>query len=46
MCRHIWKTINGLRVCPKCGMTVLHDGRVMRDKALPGYLQQKGKGKQ
>lgn len=47
MCGHIWKTAGGMRVCPKCGMTVrLSDGKVMRDRALPGILQRKrGNGK-
>lgn len=46
MCRHIWKTASGFRVCPKCGMTVrLLDGKVFHDKELPGMLQQKRRGK-
>lgn len=45
MCRHIWKTVGGLRVCLKCGMTVrMLDGKVMHDRKLPGILQKKGKG--
>lgn len=42
MCNHIWKTISGFRVCPRCGMTVrLLDGKVMLDKELPGVLSRK-----
>lgn len=45
MCRHIWRTAGGVRVCPKCGMTVrLLDGKVMHDKELPGILQRKRSG--
>ena len=45
MCKHIWQTVGGLRVCPRCGLTVsLFDGKVMLDKALPGVLRKKRKG--
>lgn len=45
MCKHIWKTINGLRICPRCGVTVrMLDGKVMLDKELPGLLSKKRKG--
>lgn len=45
MCRHIWKTINKVRVCPRCGLTVsLIDGRVMLDRELPGTMSRKRKG--
>lgn len=45
MCRHIWKTVNSVRVCPRCGLTVsLIDGKVMLDKKLPGTMSRKGKG--
>jgi hypothetical protein len=44
MCKHVWKTINNVRVCPRCGLTVLNNGRIMLDKKLPGILSRKGKG--
>lgn len=45
MCKHIWQTVGKVRVCPRCGLTVsLIDGKVMRDKELPGLLQRKGRG--
>lgn len=45
MCRHIWKTINSVRVCPRCGLTVsLIDGKMMLDKSLPGTMSRKRKG--
>lgn len=46
MCRHIWKTVNDVRVCPRCGLTIRTlDGKVMHDKQLAGILQRKGKDK-
>ena len=45
MCKHTWKTVNDLRVCPRCGLTIrLLDGKVMYDKTLPGLLGKKRKG--
>lgn len=44
MCRHIWKTINDVRVCQRCGLTVrLLDGAVLFDRKLPDV--KKGGGK-
>lgn len=44
MCRHTWKTINDVRVCQRCGMTVrLLDDKVMFDRRLPGALQKGGR---
>lgn len=44
MCRHIWKTINDVRICQRCGMTVrLTDGRVIFDRRLPGALRKGGR---
>lgn len=44
MCKHIWKTINDVRVCPRCGLTVrVLDGKIMLDKYLPNIVR-KGKG--
>lgn len=35
MCRHIWKTINDVRVCRRCGLTVrLPGGQVLFDRRL------------
>lgn len=46
MCKHIWQTVGKVRVCPRCGLTLsLIDGKVMRDKELPGLLQRKRSGK-
>lgn len=44
MCRHMWQTVNGVRACTRCGLTVLPDGKMMLDKKLPGILSRKRKG--
>ena len=45
MCRHTWRTIEGFRACPKCGMTVrLLDGKVFHDRRLPEILNKMRKG--
>ena len=47
MCKHIWKDVNDVRVCLRCGLTVRGlDGKVLGfDRKLPDYLREKGKGK-
>ena len=45
MCSHILVKIGENRVCAKCGMTVLSDGKVFFDRKLPNYSKKKGKGK-
>lgn len=45
MCNHIWRTINDVRVCQKCGLTVRRlDGAVVFDRKLSDALKG-GKGK-
>ena len=29
MCGHLWRKMNDVRVCMKCGLTVGKDGRVL-----------------
>lgn len=44
MCNHIWKTINDVRVCLRCGMTVRRfDGGVIFDRKLPDNAKKDGK---
>ena len=44
MCNHIWKTVNDLRVCMRCGLTVRkYDGKIMFDKKLPDMMSRKGR---
>lgn len=47
MCNHIWKEVNDVRVCLRCGLTVRKlDGAVVGfDRKLPGMLRKKGKGR-
>lgn len=45
MCRHIYRTINSVRVCQRCGLTInLINGAVMFDRRLPDYRKKKDKG--
>lgn len=45
MCGHVFKTINDVRVCQRCGMTInLIDGRIIFDRKLPSTGRKKGKG--
>lgn len=45
MCNHIWKKVNDVRVCLRCGMTVrLLDGAILFDRKLPNIGNKKGKG--
>ena len=42
MCSHNLVKINDMRICTRCGMTVLPNGMVIFDRNLPNY---KGKRK-
>lgn len=42
MCRHNWKLINDVYVCPNCGATRTQDGTVIFDRRLPNYLKNNG----
>lgn len=45
MCGHIWKKVNDVRVCQRCGLTVrLYDGNIIFDRKLPSMASRKGKG--
>lgn len=45
MCRHLWRDINDVRVCQRCGMTVRTlDGKVMFDRRFPNAVK-KGRKK-
>lgn len=47
MCRHIWKTINNVRVCLRCGVTVnMIDGSVIFDRKLQNAGTGRKKGKE
>lgn len=44
-CKHTAITVGTLRVCSKCGMTLLDNGKVFFDRKLPDYKPKRKKGK-
>ena len=41
MCNHIWKIVNDVRVCLRCGLTINRfDGSVLFDRKLPGMVKE------
>lgn len=47
MCSHSnTKKVNDVRVCLKCGMTVTHDGKILFDKRIVNYANQRRKKQQ
>lgn len=46
MCGHVFRTINDVRVCLRCGMTInLIDGSVTYDRELQSQAYRKKKGR-
>lgn len=46
MCNHMWKDMNDVRVCLRCGITVRRlDGAIIFDRKLPNINGKKGRGK-
>lgn len=45
MCNHVWKIVNDVRVCLRCGLTMRNlDGAIVGfDRDLPNIYQKKGK---
>lgn len=41
MCRHEMIKVNDIKVCKKCGLTVLKDGRLFFDKQFVKQIQRK-----
>lgn len=40
MCNHIWKIVNDVRVCVRCGITVRRlDGKILFDRNLPNAMR-------
>lgn len=40
MCNHIWKMVNDVRVCLRCGLTInSFDGSMMFDRKLADRLK-------
>lgn len=43
MCSHTWKTINDVRVCMRCGLTVrILDGAILFDRKIANINNRKG----
>lgn len=43
MCGHIWKKVNDVYICVRCGLTKTYDGRILFDRKLPNYKSKKKK---
>lgn len=44
-CGHMWKQINGIGICQKCGLIVSKRGEVMFDREYASGIRKKGKGR-
>lgn len=44
MCNHVWKIVNDVRVCLRCGLTMRRGVVIGFDRKLPNILSKKGKG--
>lgn len=43
MCKHSIVKIGECKVCTKCGMTTLDNGKIIFDREFANYIRQKGK---
>lgn len=43
MCNHVWKIVNDVRVCLRCGLTTRRGAVIGFDRKLPNICQKKGK---
>ena len=44
MCGHVWREVNDIRVCARCGLTVRKtDGKIMFDRKYINAGKQKGR---
>ena len=41
MCKHEFITINDVKACKRCGLTVLPDGKIIFDRAIVQSLHKK-----
>ena len=37
MCPHIWKKVNDVSVCVRCGLTRTYDGRILFDRKIMNH---------
>lgn len=42
-CPHIWKKVNDVSVCVRCGLTRTYDGRILFDRRLGAEISKKEK---
>lgn len=44
MCKHVWRMVNDVRVCLRCGLTISRfDGKPIFDRKLPDTVKKGGK---
>ena len=44
VCAHTcWKKVNDVHVCPRCGLTKTHDGKIFFDKKIVNYKPKRKK---
>ncbi len=41
MCNHVWRKVNDVLVCTRCGLTRTPDGKILFDRKLPNYKPKK-----
>ena len=43
MCSHDWITVNDVKACKRCGLVIMHDGKVFFDRQFPNRKKRKRK---
>lgn len=43
MCSHTWKKVNDIRICLRCGLMRMPDGKLFFDKGILNYKSKKVK---
>lgn len=41
-CGHVWKQINDIGICQKCGLIINKKGEVMFDRDYVNYINKRG----
>ena len=39
VCNHVWKKVNDVHVCVKCGLTRTYDGKILFDRKLANKVK-------
>lgn len=42
-CPHVWKKVNDIHVCVRCGLTKTFDGKILFDRKIVNYKSKKVK---